>query len=113
MKYIITESKLDKIISKYLDIKLNGVEKRKGRYVDIVFTFPNENYGVLGFEQPGDLYVYYKIIDEIISLFGMEESDALDVIGRYIEDRYNLEVINTPVKMRQPSVGLKIDTIWR
>ena len=95
MKYVITESKLDKFIFKYLDIKLNGIEKRKNKYVDIVFGFPNEEYGILGWEKPGNLYVGHEIVNEIKTLFGMKRSDTLDVFGRYVEDRYNLEVINT------------------
>ena len=95
MKYVITESKLDKFIFKYLDIKLNGIEKRKNKYVDIVFGFPNEEYGILGWKKSGDLYVFYELNDEIKNMFGLETPDALDVFGRYVEDRYNLEVRHT------------------
>ena len=95
MKYIITESKFDKIVFKYLDMKLNGIEKIKNKYVDIVFRFPNEEYGVLGWKKSGDLYVFYKLKDEIQNMFGLETPDALDIIGRYVEDRYNLEVRHT------------------
>jgi hypothetical protein len=95
MKYIITESKLNKVIFKYLDMKLNGIKKIRGKHVDIVFGFPNEEYGILGWGKPGNLYVGHEIVNEIKTLFGLEKPDALDVIGRYIEDRYNLEVINT------------------
>ena len=95
MKYIITESKLEKFIFQYLDTKLNGIEKIRGKHVDIVFGFPNEEYGILGWEKPGNLYVGHEIVNEIKTLFGMKRSDTLDVFGRYVEDRYNLEVINT------------------
>ena len=96
MKYIITESKLDKIIFKYLDMKLNGIEKRNGVYTNIVFAFPNE-HGLLGWKKSGDLYVLYELRDEIKNMFGLESPDAIDFIGRYVEDRYNLEVIHTSV----------------
>ena len=95
MKYIITESKLDKFIFQYLDMKLNGIEKIRGKHVDIVFGFPNEEYGILGWEKPGNLYVGHEIVNEIKTLFGMKRSDTLDVFGRYVEDRYNLEVRHT------------------
>lgn len=95
MKYIITESKLNKVIFKYLDMKLNGIEKIRGIHVDIVFGFPNEEYGILGWKKPGNLYVGHEIVNEIKTLFGMKRSDTLDVFERYVEDRYNLEVINT------------------
>jgi hypothetical protein len=95
MKYIITESRLDNIIFNYLDMKLNGLEKRKGRYADIVFVLPNKTLGILGWKKSGDLYVQHKIKEDIQNLFGLESSDALDVIGRYVENTYNLEVKNT------------------
>ena len=98
MKYIINENRLNDIIFKYLDMKLNGIEKRNGTYTDIVFKFPNEEYGLLGWKESGDLYVFHELKDEIQNMFGLERPDALDVIGRYVEDRYNLEVIDTFAK---------------
>jgi hypothetical protein len=95
MKYIITESRLDNIIFNYLDMKLNGIEKRTGKYMDILFALPDEEYAVIGWKKSGHLYVYYKIKEDIQNLFGLESSDALDVIGRYIEDRFNLKVKDT------------------
>jgi hypothetical protein len=97
MKYIITESRLDKVIFKFLDMKLDGIEKRKGEFTDTVFGFPNEKYGVLGWEESGILEINYELIDEIENLFGHELPDALDVIGRYVEDRYNLKVKDTDI----------------
>jgi len=95
MKYIITENRLNDIIFKYLDIKLNKIEKMKGVNTDIIFAFPNKKYGLIGWEKTGDLYVFYELRDEIKNMFGLESPDALDVIARYVVDRYNLEV-DTP-----------------
>ena len=66
MKYIITENRLNSIIFKYLDVKYGALEQKKGKYVDIVFHFPGEEFGVLGWKKSGVLYVYYKIRDEIL-----------------------------------------------
>jgi hypothetical protein len=95
MKYIITENKLNDIIFKFLDAKLDGIETRKGEYVDIVFAFPDEEYGTLGWKKSGDLYVSYKLRNEISNYFGLEVDDSLRVIGKWVEDRHNLKVINT------------------
>jgi hypothetical protein len=111
MKYIITENRLNDIIFKYLDMKFNKIEKRKGVHTDIVFVFPNEEYGLLGWQKLGDLYVSNIISNEIQSLFGLEKLDALDVIGRYVGDRYNLEVKNAPIAMYKFGLMLEIDTI--
>ena len=112
MKHIITESKFDKIVFKYLDMKLNGIEKIRGKHVDIAFRFPNEKYGLLGWKKSGHLYVFNELNDGIHNMFGLETPDALDVIGRYVEDRYNLEVINTSILGHAANLyRLKINTI--
>ena len=111
MKYIITESKLDKVIFKYLDMKLNGIEERNGENVDIVFSFPNENFGILGWKKSGYLYVSQELSDEIKDMFGLESSDVLNLIARYVEDRHNLEVIHTPWVTYSTEIVLEIDTI--
>ena len=95
MKYIITESKLNNIIFKYLDMKYGALEQKKGKYVDIVFHFPGEEYGVLGWEKSGDLYVCYELRYEISNLFGLENVNSLRVIGKWVEGKYNLRVTNT------------------
>ena len=95
MKYIITESRLNNIIFKYLDIKDRTLEQKKGEYIDIIFYFPGEKYGALGWKKSGDLYVYYKLSDEISDYFGLENVDSLTIIGKWVEDRHNLKVINT------------------
>jgi hypothetical protein len=94
-----------------LDWKLNGIEKRKGRYTVFTFVLPDEEHGILGWKKSGVLYVYYKIKEDIQNMFGLESPDALDVIGRYIEDRYNLKVKNTFTLFNLSFISLKIDTI--
>ena len=95
MKYIITESRLNKVIFNYLNTKLSGLEQKKGEYYDVVFGFPNEEYGVLGWKKSGTLGVSHQLVDEISYYFGMENSDIEKIIGEWFEDRYNLKVINT------------------
>ena len=111
MKYIITENRLNDVIFKFLDVKYGALEQKKGRYTDIVFTFPGEGYGVLGLEKSGDLYVYYELSEEISNYFGLESDDSLRVIGKWVEDRYNLKVINTLTVWIVKKILLKIDTI--
>ncbi len=93
MKYIIPENKIDKIIFKYLNMIFKGLEIAPGKhgYDGIVFAYPNVNYGKLGY-QNGVLYVYYEYIDEISSIFGLEEYDSEEVISRWVSDKFQLEV---------------------
>jgi hypothetical protein len=95
MKYIIPENRLQNIIFKYLDDKLNGFEWKKGKYSDIALSLPGEEYGLMGWEKPGKLYVNWEFIDEIKLMFSMREFESLDVIGKYVESRYNLKVNHT------------------
>jgi hypothetical protein len=96
MKYIIPQDKLDKIVFKYLDLNLKGLEKRKAKFYDgIVFIHPHEEYGVLGYRNGGTLYIYYELIEEISSTFGLDESESELLIGRWVSDRLQLEVKNT------------------
>ena len=96
MKNIIPQDKLDKIIFKYLDLNLKGLEKRKAKYYDgIIFAYPDKRYGILGYENNGTLYIYYKLIDEISSTFGLDESESELLISRWVSDRLQLEVTNT------------------
>ena len=111
MKYIITENRLNNIIFKYLDVKYGALEQKKGKYVDIVFHFPGEEYGKLGWEKPKTLYVYDVLMNEISNFFGLKSVDSLRVIGKWVEDRYHLKVINTHHSYFKINTKLKIDTI--
>jgi hypothetical protein len=95
MKYLITENRLNDIILKYLDTKLDGLEKKKGNYSDIVFAFPNEEVGELGWDKSGDLFIKDELIMEISNFFGIEQDNTLRIIIKWFEDKYNLKVINT------------------
>ena len=95
MKITISENRIEQLIFKYLDKKFVNLEKVKGKYYDIVFKYPGEKYGILGWEKSGMLWIYYKLIDNISSIIPIEKSEIQKIIGRYVEDRFNLEVRNT------------------
>jgi len=92
MKYIITESRLENLIFQYLDNKLDGIEPMKGKYSDIVFGFPGETMGVMGFENPYGLFIDSELFMDIKLMFSMDTYDVLDLIKRYAESRYNLDI---------------------
>jgi len=95
MKYIITENRLNDIIFKFLDAKLDGIVKKKGEVVYIIFIFPNEEYGTLGWNKSGNLFINEEFAIEISYFFETNNVDTLKVIGKWVEDRYNLKVMNT------------------
>lgn len=111
MKYIIPQNKIDTIVFKYLDMNLKGLEKKKPmHYKGIVFAYPDEEYGVLGWENDNTLYIYYDLIEEISEIFGLDESDSDSIISRWVSDRYKLEVTNTNHRLLQLCYQLAIDT---
>ena len=83
-----------KDIYNYLDNL--GLEKRKPmHYEGIIFAYPNEEYGILGWENDGTLYIYHVTIDRISFKFNMNNSDSESIIGKWVSDRFQLEVKDT------------------
>ena len=102
MKVIIPENRLEQFIFKYLDVRFKDLEQDKGRFVEIVFKFPGEQAGIMGWSKNDDsnrtlLSIYHKIIDDIFSLIPIEKREIVNMIGRYIENRYNLIVSDAEV----------------
>ena len=102
MKVIIPENRLEQFIFKYLDVRFKDLEQAKGRFVEIVFKFPGEQDGIMGWSKNDDsnrtlLSIYHKIIDDIFSLIPIEKREIVNMIGRYIENRYNLIVNDAEV----------------
>ena len=102
MKVIIPENRLEQFIFKYLDVRFKDLEQAKGRFVEIVFKFPGEQGGIMGWSKNDDsnrtlLSIYHKIIDDIFSLIPIEKREIVNMIGRYIENRYNLIVNDAEV----------------
>ena len=95
MKITISEDRIEQLIFKYLDKRFEKLEKVKGESFNIVFKYPGEEYGILGWDKSGSLWIYYKLIDNISSFIPIEKSEIQKIIGRYVEDRYNLKVTNT------------------
>ena len=100
MKITISEDRIEQLIFKYLDKRFEKLEKVKGESFNIVFKYPGEEYGILGWEKSGLLLIYYKLIDNIFSFIPIEKSEIQKIIGRYVEDRYNLKVRNTQLLYR-------------
>jgi hypothetical protein len=95
MTYIITESRFESLIFNYLDSKLDGTEPMKGKYSDIVFGFPGETMGIMGVENPGwynTLYIDSELFNDINLMFSLDWESTFDLIKKYVESRYNLEI---------------------
>ena len=107
MKYLITESQLDKVIFKYLGnqdfiiIDMNDsiyfVNSEGDRYTQIRFD-----------KDDGWCVIYYELVDEISSFFSMQNSDSESVIGRWVENTLQMKVTNTGLIKRHARERLRI-----
>ena len=69
MKVIIPENRLDEFFFKYLDVKFKDLEQVKGRYVDIVFRFPDEQAGIMGWSKNDDSTETFLSISTLFKTF--------------------------------------------
>ena len=94
MKYLITESQLDKVIFKYLDNQ-DFIQIKKGDSIYFVNSEGDE-YGQIRFDKnDGWCPIYYKLVDEISRFFSMDEDDSESFIGRWVENTLQMKVTNT------------------
>lgn len=94
MKYIITESKLEKVVMKYLNgLDLKILDKtthiyfvRKGHddYAYVVYDIYNHK-----------CIIYYDLISEITSLFSLDSNYSEKLIGKWVENTLDMEVKST------------------
>ena len=94
MKFLITESQIDKVIFKYLDnqdfIQIETDD-------NIYFTkSEGDEYAQVRYDKRnGVCYIYWKLIKEISHFFSIEYSDSEQVIGRWSENSLQMKVSET------------------
>jgi hypothetical protein len=94
MKYLITESKLNIVIFKYLDNQ-DFIKIEKGNKVYFVNS-NNDEYAQIRYDKKdGWCFIYYKLIDEISSFFSIGKSNSQNVIGKWVENTLQMRVSNT------------------
>ena len=94
MKFLITESKLEKVIFKYLDNQdFVKIEKENNIYF---VNSEGDKFAMIRFEKDnGWCYINYNLIQEISSFFSMKESDSEQVIGIWVESTLQMKVTYT------------------
>ena len=94
MKYLIAESQLDKVVSKYLDNQdFIQIERNERIYFA---NSEGDEYAQIRFDkEDGWCYIYYKLVEEISAFFSMQDSDSEEVIGRWVENTLQMKVTNT------------------
>ena len=94
MKYLIAESQLDKVVSKYLDNQ-DFIQIKKGNRIYFVNSEGDE-YAQIRYEKSdGRCYIHIKLINEISNFFSLQESDSKQFIGRWVENTLQMKVTST------------------
>jgi hypothetical protein len=93
MKYLITESQIDKVIFKYLDSQDFIVV---GSSVSLFFinSEGDERAQIRYNEYDGWCYINYELINEISNFFSIEDSESKQVIGKWVEYVLEMKVTN-------------------
>jgi hypothetical protein len=108
MKFIITESKLNNIIFKYLDNQ-DFIKIEKGNKVYFVNS-NNDEYAQIKYDKKnGWCFTTFDLVKEISSFFSMEYSDSEEVIGKWVENTLQMRVFSTlkyfvlrPIELKIP-----------
>ena len=94
MKYLITESQLDKIIYKYLDNQ-DFIQIKKGDRIYFVNS-EGDKYGQIRYDKYDNwCIIYYGLVKEISTFFSIQVSDSESLIGRWVEHTLQMKVKNT------------------
>ena len=99
MKYLITESQLDKAIFIYLN-RQDFIRIKRSNRIYFVKS-KDDKYGQIRYDKDGWCYIYYGLINEISSFFSLNESDSEQVIGRWVENTLKMRVTNTDVEFQR------------
>ena len=102
MKYLITESQLDKAIFRYLDNQDFVVIKMENRLYYV--NSENDEYAQIRYH-PKDRWctIHYDLVEEIGNFFSLDSYQSIGVINRWVEDKLGINSIN--VEVASPIVG--------
>ena len=98
MKYIITESKLDRVIIKYLNRFYGDLEEyRTDEYPDRVFYVKDKKVYMEFKSENGNLWIDYDTIwEDLKTVFSLKFIKMEHIITKWVEDTYKLKDVTTP-----------------
>ena len=88
MKYLITESQIDKVIFKYLDNQDFITKRMSSDNITYFVNSEGDEYrdSLIIHYRNGDCVMSFELIDEIATFFSMEFNSSKYVIARWIEN---------------------------
>lgn len=94
MKFIITESKLENVIFKYLDNQ-DFVKIEKDKHIYFVNS-ADDKYAKIRYDKNNSwCFIDIDLVDEISSFFSIESRDSKEIIGKWVENTLQMRVSNT------------------
>ena len=92
MKYVITESQLDKVIFRYLDVQdFNIIKIGASTY----FSYPDDNFAQIkygGNHANNELcFIFIGLIGKVSSLFSLDRYQSTRIIGQWVKKKLNLD----------------------
>ena len=94
MKYLITDSQLDKVIFKYLDNQ-DFIQIETDDNIYFTNSESDKHAQVRYDKRNGVCYIYWKLIQEISHFFSIEYYDSELVIGRWSQNSLQMKVSET------------------
>ena len=94
MKFILTESKLERFIFEYLDNQ-DFVKIKKAINILFINSSGDEHFQIAYSKYDGICYIYVGLITEISSFFSIEFSDSKKIIGKWVENTLQMKVTTT------------------
>jgi hypothetical protein len=106
MKYLITESKLEKVIFRYLDNQ-DFIQIKRVSLTYFVNSKDDE-YAQIKYSSLGGCTISPELIKEISSFFSLDESDSESAIGRWVGNTLQMRVTGTHKPLSHKSNWLEI-----
>jgi hypothetical protein len=91
MKYLITESKLEKVIFRYLD-SLNFIQIETSSNIFFVNSEDDEHAQIRYTKKNGFCQINLNLIEDISALFSLNDATSKDIIGKWVEHTLQNEV---------------------
>ena len=90
MKYIISESRLDDIMKKYLDSFLldkNVIDNQAG-----IAVYDDEEEYLQYFPRKRELFILNELLDEFEAVFNLSRNESLKFITKWFENEFHVKV---------------------
>jgi hypothetical protein len=119
MKYLITESKLDNVVSMYLDNQDFVIYDNKKRFNNYIYFLNSESDGISQIcvyhknafgEVRNWVYVNNDLIEELSNFFSIDKFDCLDIIGAWVSNTLSIKIGNVSIAEIHDSHRLIVKT---